>query len=250
MVVCKLTFAVMKFALLVVGSLFIIHPGQGQEGETSFGLSVKPMISGSLLNEGLANKSEKGLLVEIPKEFGYSAGMCIRHGFSKRFSIESGIHFVQRNYSFNITDRNYNRAAQYPFRMVGYQVPVLALVYVQLTRQILMDVAFGLSVDMYPSDLAIIEDNLLAEMRRRGWVFPALEANIGWEWRTEKAGTFYLGATYHRPFGDIYYVVFEFDGDPSDPLNQEILTDMYFDGNYLTVDLRYFFKPTRKKATQ
>jgi hypothetical protein len=220
----------------------------GQEKETVFGFSFKPVISGSLINEGLAERNEAGLRVQIPKLFGYSAGMNIRHSFTKRFSIESGIHFVQRNYSFDIDDRNYNIFTQRSFRVVGYQVPVLALIYVQLTRQIFMDVSFGITADLYPSDVAILDDDLLAEMRRRNWVSPALEANLGWEWRSKNAGTIYLGATYHRPFGDIYYVVFEYDGDVNDPLNQEILSDMYFDGNYLTLDFRYFFKPVRKKA--
>jgi hypothetical protein len=222
--------------------------GIAQEKQTQFGLSVKPMISGSLLNEGLAERNESGLQTEIPKLFGYSAGMCIRHGFTRRFSIESGIHFVQRNYSFNIQDANYNRNTERPFRVVGYQVPVLALVYVQLTKQVYMDVAFGFSADLFPSDVAILESDLLAEMRRRSWVQGALEANLGWEWRSKESGIFYLGATYHRPFGDIFYVVFEYDGAPEDPLNQEILTDMYFDGNFLTLDFRYFFpiKKTKK----
>ena len=60
---------------------------------------------------------------------------------------------------------------------------------------------------------------------------------MGVEYRTYKSGWFYLGATYHRPFGDIAR------GELTwyDRLNFGTTISGGIPGSYLTVDLRYFF---------
>ncbi len=209
------------------------------------------MISGSLINEGIPAGTENGISFELTKKFGFSAGMVIRHDFSKMFSVESGISFVQRNQNFYVSDAARAYEFNQEFGTVGYEIPLLALVYIQLSDQVFMNTSFGMSFDLYPSDVAVFsdDDRVVVEGRRAGWILPALSANIGWEWRTKEKGSFYLGGTYHRSFGDTYEFYGEYDFDKSDTAS--IVTPMYLttNGNYLTLDFRYFFHedPEKKK---
>jgi hypothetical protein len=70
-------------------------------------------------------------------------------------------------------------------------------------------------------------------------------AGLGWEYRTEKSGYFYLGASYHRPFDYIFYSYLLYP-DKEKPTSE---TGSELQGNYLSFDIRYFFhsEPEKRK---
>ncbi|UTW60689.1 hypothetical protein KFE98_11565 [bacterium SCSIO 12741] len=216
---------------------------------TYFGVQFKPMISGSLINEGVPSGTENGINFEVTKQFGFSAGMVIRHDFTKMFSVESGISFVQRNQNYHVYDPVRDYTFDQEFGTVGYEIPLLGLVYIQLSDQVFMNTSFGVSFDMYPSDIKVESDDDRVNMigQRAGWILPALSANIGWEWRTKENGSFYIGGTYHRSFGDTYEFIAEYDYNRLDTAS--VVTPMYLttNGNYLTLDFRYFFHEDPEK---
>ena len=94
----------------------------------------------------------------------------------------------------------------------------------------------GGSLDMFASAVQIY-DTVFNQVSLRNRVMQgAVIANLGWEWRTEKSGYNYIGASYHRPFNFIYLSRTQYYGtDPDAGASIELL------GNYLTLDLRYFF---------
>jgi hypothetical protein len=173
--------------------------------------------------------------------------MVIRKGISNTVSIETGINYVKRNFKLDIHDDTTSESAD--FSIIGYEIPVLGLIFIQLSDQIYMDVALGFSFDFYPSDVftdGIIHNHYSA---RNNWASFSLLGNLGWEYRTEKSGYFYLGASYHRPFNDIYTSLIAYPNDLPG-YNQ---AKLFLQGNYLTVDLRYFFHSDpekRKKKTK
>ena len=78
-------------------------------------------------------------------------------------------------------------------------------------------------------------------------VQPALIANVGWEYRTEEKGIWYIGGSFHRPFLPMYKATVGYVTDTYTNNTETNLT-----GNYLTLDLRYFFheepvKPLTRK---
>ncbi|MGB0403959.1 MAG: hypothetical protein ACPGEG_07675 [Salibacteraceae bacterium] len=214
-----------------------------QKSVTTFGLSFKPMIAGSLLNEGDPLSIENNIEYRTDKAYGYSAGMVIRYGFTDLLSIETGLGYTQRNFDMSVLDITNNYEFQQTFGVVSYEVPIQGLVYIQLSKQIFMDAAFGVVFDMFPSDVAVFADDgrLVMEGRRKSWLQGALTANLGWEWRTKSKGAIYLGATYHRTFGDAYGFLMEYDYDPSNINSKSTTMINTVNGNYLTIDLRYFF---------
>ena len=74
------------------------------------------------------------------------------------------------------------------------------------------------------------------------WIIPSLIANIGWEYRTDKSGYIYLGASYHRPFSHMAKEVILYNGN-----SRFERVELNLSGNYITVDIRYFFHEDAEK---
>lgn len=213
----------------------------------TFGVELKPMMPGDLFRTGTAQVTEANLDFSITNKIGYSGGMLVRYGFTDAISLESGINFVRRNYELNIVDSDIDFTGTSRFAIIGYEIPTRGLVYVRLAERIYMNAAFGLSFNFYPSDVATFGEYFEHISARRSWIQTAGVANLGWEYRTYEKGTFYLGASFHRPFGDMYRSFLTYI---TDTYFTEVATDL--NAAYLTMDLRYFFheEPLKKKRKE
>ncbi len=233
--------------LCFLSFLILLSTGaaNAQEKVITAGIQFKPIFSSKFFNTGSVDAASQNVQFSITPESGYCIGMVIRKGITNTISLESGINYVKRNFSLDITDSDSAFKTNSEFGMVGYEIPVQGLVFIQLSDQIYMDVALGVSLDFYPSDLSTRGDNYLHYSARHSWFSPALLANLGWEYRTEKSGYFYLGASYHRPFSITYTSIIQYQNrEKPYPEGR-----MDLQGNYLTIDLRYFFHsdPERRK---
>ncbi len=217
-----------------------------QDNVITVGIQYKPIFSSNFFNTGPEMSTVNGVNFEIAPKSGFCTGMIIRKGITKSVSFESGINYVKRNFNLNITDSAFSGDSE--FSIIGYEIPVLGLIFIQLSDEIFMDVALGLSLDFYASDVRTNDYYFNHYSAYQSWFSPSVLANLGWEYRTEKSGYFYLGASYHRPFQSIYKSFVQYIPNP-DPEDQAILN---LQGNYLTLDLRYFFHSDpqkRKKKT-
>ncbi len=239
---------------MVVLLIFSVNGVIAQEKVITAGIQFKPIFSSKFFNTGPENVTDQGVQFSITPESGFCLGMVIRRGITNTISFESGINYVKRNFAIEVNDPDSAVKSNSDFGMVGYEIPLQGLVFIQLSDEIFMDVALGLSLDFYPSDLKTSSGYVAHYSARHSWFSPAILANIGWEYRTEKSGYFYLGASYHRPFNITYtsYVQYQNrDLSPSYTSYPEAKMDLL--GNYLTVDLRYFFHSDpekRKKKTK
>jgi len=220
-----------------------------QEKVVTAGIQFKPIFSSKYFSSGPENVINKGIDFTVTPGSGYCLGMVIRRGFTNTISLEGGINFVKRNYSIDVIDPDSSVNSNSTFSTVGYEVPIQGLVFIQLSDKIFMDVALGFSFDFYPSDVQSSDDYVVHYSARHSWFSPAMLANLGWEYRTEKSGYFYLGASYHRPFSTTYtsYVQYQNRDLPYPEAKMDLL------GNYLTLDIRYFFHSDpekRKKKTR
>ncbi len=225
-----------------------------QENVTTVGIQFKPMIPNQVFRSTSSEVSENLVDFSTKPTFGYAFGMVIRHGFTENWSVEGGINYVKRNFRLNAADQRTGFIAEGDFGLVGYEMPVLALLYVRLADKLYMNAAFGLSLDFYPSDVAGVYDQfpetaqdsiiLRQESVRRSWIQVAGLANLGWEYRTEESGYFYLGGSFHRPFNPMYISSMRY----SDPAFYA-QTNSVLNSSYLTLDFRYFFHedPVKKQ---
>jgi hypothetical protein len=227
-----------------------------QERVVTAGFQFKPIFSSKFFNTGPQELSwtaayydtvpqliyKDSAFFKIVPQSGYCVGMVIRKGLTETWSLETGINFVRRNYELQLNDSVVSENIL--FKLVSYQIPLQGLVFIQLSDYIFMDVSMGMAVDFYPSDIATFGERFFHSSTRVSWMSSSVLANIGWEYRTEKNGYFYLGASYNRPFNSIMRSFFK---RPNNDYGPEEYIDLR--GNYLTLDLRYFFHsdPERRK---
>ena len=224
----KKTFAIFFFFL--TQSLFLL----AQKNIVTVGIQYKPILALDVLNTGTKSVTANGVNFSVGIKSGFCGGIVIRRGITETYSLESGINYVKRVYSLKMTDGNFSGDSE--FRIIGYEIPISGLVYIKLSETIYMNASLGLSVNMFASDI-FTEDYYFRNSSHRAYVFnPGILGNLGWEYRTETAGYFYIGASYHNPFSAIYNSKILYDNNSK----YQVIT-LPLSGTYISLDLRYFF---------
>lgn len=220
--------------------MFLASPLAGQEKVLTVGFQYRPIIASEFFGTGPID-FEIGDTVSgtLTQRLGHSFGMSIRKGFTESISMEVGINWVRRNYDLSVNDETTAHDTELDFGLVAYEIPVQGLYYVRFTKQLYMDVAGGISLDRFASDVhSQSPDGSVYQYTGVRSVFFQLAAiaNVGFEYRTKSSGYFYLGASYHQPFKDIGSTQVEYREN-----NIIGFTEVPLAGTYLTIDLRYFF---------
>ena len=225
--------------LLAIISLVSSLVTHGQRGVTTLGIQVKPVLALEYFDPSATAELEH-VRYSLDLQGGLAFGMNVRVGLTNTISLETGLGQIQRRYSFSVQNDTSGYAETGRVRYVGYELPVMGLVFIRLGENTWMNAALGASMDFYPSDA----EGYLAEGQvrifRRNWAQASLIGNLGVEYRTYKSGTFYLGATYHRPFSDMAVadMTWRYPGPPAISTHT-VRTAL--NGSYVTVDLRYYF---------
>lgn len=234
----KKKYLFITFFLIIPYSIF------AQYNVLTAGFQIKPIFPNKFFGTGPQTLSgDSGVSFTIKPNAGYCFGMVIRYGISNTVSLETGINYVKRTYNQIINDGSF--AVNSKYSIIGYEIPLSGLVFIPLSEKIFMDASLGASFDFFPSDIQTEGDYYKQYGRRKNWIFTSVIANLGWEFRTEKKGYFYLGASYHRPFTDIYNSTV---GYYRDKVHYTTGQEFLLSGNYLTFDFRYFFheEPLKK----
>ena len=223
--------------------------GHSQKGVTNFGLSFRPIIPLGLVNtQGFSVKDQySGTDFNLAARPSYSMGAVIRFGLTNRFSLETGIHYVARNYNFKLDDSDYPYSSA-SLRFSCYEIPLHGMVFVRLGEQTYMTATAGLVFDLFPTGGLVTHDRDTIEygMLENHWIHLSLGSNLGFEWRTEKNGWFYFGASYHNTLGDMAKIFISYRKPYTNTFVRLISPDPSVNGNYLSLDLRYFFNPGTK----
>ncbi len=208
-----------------------------QEKTVTVGIQAKPIFPVKFLKTGEQTLLQNGVNFTITPKVGYSGGMVIRWGFTKTVSLETGINYVKRNYDLEFKTDTFTGKSD--FGVVNYQIPVSGLVFIRLSDKLYMNASAGLSLDMFVSDIHTFDHYFNNYSQRNGVFQSGVLANLGWEYRTAKSGFFYIGASFQRPFAQIYNSSLRYYKKNS--TQENVL--MKLNGSYLTFDVRYFFPP-------
>ncbi len=218
-----------------------------QENVTTFGIQLKPILPIKTFVDGPIEFNDLPYSGSLTSSTGYAFGMVIRRGFTKTLSIESGINYVRRNYRLSMAKIDSTSLMdETEFGFVSYNMPIQGLVYIKLADQLFMNASTGVQVDFYVSGTYTLGRDI--EMTQTTWphsrIGASYIANLGFEYRTERKGYFYFGASYSKPFGLMAVTRTTWRNDSAADYNQFI----YLGGQYLTIDLKYFFheKPQKK----
>lgn len=207
------------------------------QNKATFGLQYKPILPIEKLNVTELNLSENGLNVTLSPELGLNFGAVIRWELIDKLSLETGLNYNKRSFTMEAMLEDTALSTSIEYSIVTYEVPIQALFYVRLSKKWYMNVATGISVNFRASNVGkLSEDENFSQITYVKNLNLAYVANIGVEYRTKKSGAFYLGASLTNPFrplGEIHAT------SQVDNYRTTIIGDV--SGNYISIDLRYFF---------
>ena len=211
-----------------------------QKSLTTVGIQYKPIFPIDFLGTGPLNNEFNGVQFKNELTSGFSGGLIIRHSFSELVALEGGINYVKRKYDLTFTDGEFVGTSQ--FRIIGYEIPLTAIIFARVSEQIYANVGLGPACDMFASSILTYDEYFTHVSSRKQIFNPSVNGNVGFEYRTKKSGTIYLGASYHRPFSYIYIdrARYTYRGKDVGAVN-------FLEGSYLTIDLRYYFHEDAEK---
>lgn len=209
-----------------------------------FGFQLRPIIPNAYLNTSIESVSLPNFNYSAKSNVGMSFGSILRKPVGKFWNIETGLNFVKRSYTlnFNLND-TVTVNSEHDMTFIAYEIPIQALVYVRLGKAWYMNASAGISFDFFPSETETFSSERVdssyfdfnQKTYRIKWAALAAQANLGFEYRTEKKGYYYLGASFHRPFNRIAAS----QGVIESNTGAERLW-LSLSGSYFSVDLKIF----------
>lgn len=217
---------------------------------TYFGIVASPVIPNNFIGAVHTEMTDDSgtMTSDFHAKCGFTFGGTIRIGLSKNISLETGLVQVRRIYRVNVSLPYYNIYVDKKLAFVNYDLPVNALFYVPMTQKWFMDASLGVSIVHYPSDAQDsihpeVKKSIFIQGRRTERTYFALNAGIGFEYRTQKAGIFFLGFGAKVPFkqplfgASIFRIGSTFKQSVYKPIS----------AGYFTVDFKYFIPTPKKK---
>lgn len=209
-----------------------------------FGAAISPVIPNNFIGatSTIATDSSGAMTTDFRNNWGVTFGATVRIGVTKRFSIETGITQVRRNYTTYVSIPDSNVNDQQKLTFINYDIPLNGLVYVQLSERWFMDASLGVSIVHYPSD---VRDSMKpsntevvnVELRRTARTYFAFNAGLGFEYRTPKIGNFFLGFGVKVPFKPPYIGVTIYN---KVGYGSKLTSYVPISAGYFTIDFRYF----------
>ena len=240
--------------LIALFFLTVFSNGWTQEVENRekapsfFGFQIKPIFPAVFIETTKMNNNVGNFYTSMDMAVSYSFGGVVRAGITKLIAIETGINLTQRNYKVNSSVPDSNLYVQSRLRYVTYDIPVSALFYIRLAKPVYMNVSIGAALTYNPTVAGI--KNMpggyheFYQIALGKKITGDFLGNMGFEYRTEKAGVFYLGAEARVPFGPLFYLKSTYKNQ-----GHELTTDAEnqgkVNGSYLALQIKYFF-PIKK----
>jgi hypothetical protein len=228
--------------LLVIFSAF----ASAQERKAAFGLQIEPVIPSALFRISTVESQVGNVLFTVEPRPGIAYGAMISANLTPRFTIETGINSLSRIYKVSVFDDDFSTSLQ--FKVVNFEIPLNLTYYVRLGPKLYMGHSAGFSLQFLPSNLKTTVDekdtsgNTIFKLeqisRRRYFMMPAFKGGIGFEYRTQNDGYFFIGPTY-RLFTVLYRSQLFYFRDQIDIQNLDVKPI----GDYFGITVRYVFPP-------
>jgi hypothetical protein len=225
-------------------------PKKRERFPSYFGIQVRPVLPTRYVGEPSITMTNNEFSTTISQKTGYSFGGTVRAGLTKLLALETGINFTQRQYGVTMSVADSNVFAKNELTFISYDVPVNALVYVQLSEQFYMNASLGAALTFKPTSVGILTlPGGKYTFTHTGVVYSKgaidFNANVGFEYRTEKSGFFYIGGSARIPFQPLFDIVAQYK-------YQGYKNTVYgsVDGTFLAIDLKYFFPNTNSRGEQ
>ncbi|MDX2361532.1 MAG: outer membrane beta-barrel protein [Crocinitomicaceae bacterium] len=220
-----------------------------------FGLQIRPVFPTRFIGESEITLEETDedkiyFTSTMSQRVGYSFGATVRAGLGEFISLETGINFTQRNFDITYAIPDSNIVGSNDLSFISYDIPINALFYIRLADKWYMNASLGVALNFSPTHVKTTSHpETYHYISHSGYVTSkfsvGLNANVGFEFRTEKIGFFYLGGSANVPFKPIFDLVVDYNYQGYH--SQEVGG---VDGSFFSLDVKYFFPNIRNKGTQ
>jgi len=197
----------------LVFSFTILGQSRSLKSESFFGLNYKPLIPFGIVGDAPVELQTGNFKSTISSKLGYSFGAVVRSRITKLIALETGLLYTQRNFQADVSLSDSNVYTKMNLGIVNFDIPLNGLVFIQLGKNVYANTMMGVSMNFNPSDAATLYnpgDSLHSfefqgsryskNPSNNGYLSFALNAAVGFEFRTRKEGTFYLGVASKIPF--------------------------------------------------
>lgn len=241
-----------SIVFLLIG-IFFLNQGKCQIENRKFGFTISPIVPVNYFGAGPLEIKNDTANLTLSSKIGYQFGMLWRSEFNnERFSLESGIIYTRRNFKikgFSMLD-NINSNDSTSFGYINYNLPIKGFVYIQLSKKTHITSSAGLSFDFYASDVTTMgKKGLIAHYSERArWINASVISGLGFEWRDDEKGVFYIGAGVNIPISTIAvtYLWYNYNLTLNNNSYETKFSPEFLKGNFLSLDLKYFL-PTSNK---
>ncbi|NBV68934.1 MAG: hypothetical protein EBR74_10395 [Flavobacteriia bacterium] len=235
----------------ILGAFLFFAQTYAQLGDNKFpsyfGIQVKTLFPSSFIANPNTIVEKEGLSATLHQKIGYSFGATVRAGLTEFISLETGINYTQRFFdiSGSIADSNVFINNQMGF--IQYDIPINALIYIKMTKKWYANASLGFAAGFKPTSIATTNNLNGSQFFYNTGVVQKkfsldLNGNFGFEYRSKKAGVYYVGTSVRLPLKPLFVYVATYK-------NQGYKVTQYGDvaGGYLSVDFKYFFHTTRAR---
>ncbi len=224
----------------------LAQTNEGSKHLTSVGFQVQSVSPVSVTGKSTYHISSNGFETRISQQAGFGIGAVIRTNLSEKFAIETGINFTHRRFNLDVSVPDSNIVGSSDMTFIEYDIPINAIMYTQLSDRMFLNSSIGVAISYQPSDTRV---SLYPQDRhyftlyglRKNKIGANLNASLGCEYRTERAGSFYLGGSARLPLQSLfeYAAVYNYDSNVTDISSR-------IDGSFLSLDVKYLL-PIQKK---
>lgn len=232
--------------------IYSVSFSQNNNLPTYFGIQVRPLFPTNAGVKELSSLTNKNYQVNLTQNLGYSFGGIVRKGITKLIAFETGINYIQRNYTINMSLTDTNVHTSHTWSHVNYEIPLNALIYIQLSTKTYMNSSLGGTIRFSPTDIKkTVQTGGIHSFESYGLykskIAFSINGNVGFEYRTNKKGFYYLGASINVPLTPImdYFSIHSIQSNTT----KTLVTDE-IQGRYISLDLRYFFPNIKKNGNQ
>ena len=222
-----------------------------------FGFRISPVFPTQFIGERSLTLNQDvddtfKLNTTINQKIGYSFGATVRAGITKFVAFETGLNFTQRSFELTMEIPDSSISATNDFKFIAYDLPINALFYIQLDEKWFMNASLGAIVTFAPTHVGVSTSPVKRHVFYHtglvnNKVGVDLNANVGFEFRTEKDGFFYIGGSARVPFKPLFDLYMQYEYTGSDFVR--VLSGPV-DGSFLSIDFKYFFPNIKNRGTQ
>lgn len=218
-----------------------------------FGVQIKPILPTQFIGNPTLTQEKEGFKTVMTQKVGYSFGGVVRVGLSKLIALETGINFNQRSFGIDMSLKDSNAYAKNTMSFVTYDIPVKALIYIRLADKWFMNTAVGADIAYNPTNVGVktvaTGNDAFQHTGLGRKVNFEFNASLGFEFRTEKKGFFYLGGTAAVPFFPIFYLRSEYQYGGVPKIRTDPQVEGKVDGSYLAIEFKYFLPVVKSKGS-